>query len=300
MNLTYKIKKEDENININSILKNNLHISSILLSKLIKMQKIFLNNKQINTRNFAKENDILSVSFDYIEDNSNIVPKQMNLSIIYEDEWIIALNKPANIAIHPSMLHFDNSLSNGLKFYFDSIGLKKKIRPINRLDFNTSGLVLFAKCEYVQEALSYQMKNNYFHKEYLAFVQGTLDNKSGSIKLPIARKENSIIERCIDSSGQPSITHYDVLKEFPNYTLIKCKLETGRTHQIRVHMAAIGHPIISDTLYGSSSHLINRQALHSYKMSFCHPITNKHIVLTCDMPQDMKNLLMLPPIQKLI
>ena len=179
-------------------------------------------------------------------------------------------------------------MSNGVRYYFDSINLKKKIRPVNRLDANTSGLVIFAKCEYIQECFIKQMTNNTFKKEYLCITEGIFDKKSGKINLPIARKSGSIIERCIDKSGQNAITHYEVIKEFGNYSLVKCLLKTGRTHQIRVHMSYIGHPLLGDTLYGNSSKLINRQALHSYMIEFVHPISKKVMHFTCDLPEDMK------------
>lgn len=239
----------------------------------------------------ANEGDVISVNFDYTEDNSNIVPTYMNLDIIYEDDWIIAVNKPAGVAVHPSQLHFTDSLSNGIRFYFDKIGLKKKIRPVNRLDFNTSGVVVFAKCEYIHEALSNQMQNNSFHKEYFCIVSGILEKKQGTINLPIARKPNSIIERCISDAGKESITLYEVTKEFVNYSLIHCILKTGRTHQIRVHVKAIGHPIIGDSLYGNKSNLITRQALHSYKIDCIHPITKMPLTLIAKMPKDMEDLL---------
>ena len=191
------------------------------------------------------------------------------------------------------MLHYDNSLSNGVKYYFNLIGLHKKIRPVNRLDRNTSGLVIFAKNEYIQEFLIKEMQSKTFSKEYLAILEGTLDKKQGTINAPIARKKDSIIERCIDNSGDNSITHYKVLKEFDNFSLVNFKLETGRTHQIRVHSSYIGHPILGDDLYGNKSNLINRQALHSYKISFIHPKTREKMHFEIDMPQDMLNIISL-------
>ena len=286
MEINYEIKNSTQTIN--SILKNELKISSRLLYKLIKLNKIKLNHKPCDTRKTGNLGDTITVSFDYEEDNSNIVPTKMDLNIVFEDDWLLVVNKPAGIAIHPSVLHYSDSLCNGIRFYFDKIGLKKKIRPVNRLDLNTSGLVVFAKCEYIQECLINQMKNNQFKKEYLAVCNGFFNEKSGTINLPIARKENSIIERCISENGQTAITHYEVLKEFDNYSLVKCSLETGRTHQIRVHMSAIGHPLLGDSLYGSISDLINRQALHCYNLQFIHPVYNNDLNFFGDLPNDFK------------
>lgn len=286
MKINYEIKNNTQTIN--SILQNELKVSSRLLYKLIKLNKIELNHKPCDTRKTGNLEDTITVNFDYEEDNSNIVPTKMDLNIIFEDDWLLVLNKPAGIAIHPSVLHYSDSLCNGIRFYFDKIGLKKKIRPVNRLDLNTSGLVVFAKCEYIQECLINQMKNNQFKKEYLAVCDGIFNEKSGTINLPIARKENSIIERCISENGQTAITHYEVLKEFDNYSLVKCSLETGRTHQIRVHMSAIGHPLLGDSLYGSISDLINRQALHCYNLQFIHPVYNNDLNFFGDLPNDFK------------
>lgn len=286
MEINYEIKNNTQTIN--NILQNELKVSSRLLYKLIKLNKIELNHKPCDTRKTGNLEDTITVNFDYEEDNSNIVPTKMDLNIVFEDDWLLVVNKPAGIAIHPSILHYSDSLCNGIRFYFDKIGLKKKIRPVNRLDLNTSGLVVFAKCEYIQECLINQMKNNQFKKEYLAVCNGIFNEKSGTINLPIARKRNSIIERCISENGQTAITHYEVLKEFDNYSLVKCSLETGRTHQIRVHMSAIGHPLLGDSLYGSISDLINRQALHCYNLQFIHPVYNNDLNFFGDLPNDFK------------
>lgn len=211
----------------------------------------------------------------------------MDLNILYKDEWLLILNKPSGIAIHPSILHFDTSLSNGVKYYFDTINLKKKIRPVTRLDKDTSGIVVFAKCEYIQECLIKEMQNKTFKKKYYALCTGTFEKSKGTISLPIARRPGSIIERQIDfENGQNSVTNYKVIKTFQNLTLIECELETGRTHQIRVHMSGINHPLLGDTLYGKCSDLINRQALHCHSIEFLHPITNEKIKIDCDLPND--------------
>ena len=289
MELKYKV--ENENLTINQILQNNLKVSSRLLYKLVKNNCIFLNGKECDTRNIASPNDIITINFDYSEDNSNIVPTEMDLNIVFEDDWLLIVNKPAGIATHPSVLHFSDSLCNGIRFYFDSISLKKKVRPVNRLDLNTSGLVVFAKCEYIQECLISQMKSNVFKKDYLAICDGIFEDKVGVIDLPIARKENSIIERCISDNGQPSITHFEVLKNLKEFSLVKCTLETGRTHQIRVHMSAIGHYILGDTLYGEHDSKFKRQLLHAYKIKFIHPIKNTPVEYIANIPDDIAKLI---------
>ena len=277
-------------LNVKDVLKNYFGISSRLLLKLKKNNSVYLNNFICNLNDLVSVGDTVSFCLNYEEDNSNIVATNIPLNIVYEDECLLIINKPPNIAIHPSMLHYDNSLSNGVKYYFNLIGLHKKIRPVNRLDRNTSGLVIFAKNEYVQEFLIKEMQSKTFSKEYLAILEGTLDKKQGTINAPIARKKDSIIERCIDNSGDNSITHYKVLKEFDNFSLVNFKLETGRTHQIRVHSSYIGHPILGDDLYGNKSNLINRQALHSYKISFIHPKTRRKMHFEINMPQDMLDI----------
>lgn len=285
------INKDNYNT-VNDVLINEFQFSSRLMSKLIKNKKIYLNNSFCDTRKSINYNDEIVVDLSGKENNSNIVATNMDLDIIYEDDWFLVVNKQPGIAVHPSSLHYSDSLSNGVKFYFDKIGLKKKIRVVNRLDYNTSGIVVFAKCEYIHEQFSKQMMQHIFQKEYLCIINGFLDNSYGIIDLPIDRKQGSIIERCIDKNGQKSITHYEVLKTFSDYSLVKCILETGRTHQIRVHFSAIGHPLLGDTLYGIASNLINRQALHSNKIDLIHPITKEHLSFESLLPNDMKKLVL--------
>ena len=285
------INKDNYNT-VNDVLINEFQFSSRLMSKLIKNKKIYLNNSFCDTRKSINYNDEIVVDLSGKENNSNIVATNMDLDIIYEDDWFLVVNKQPGIAVHPSSLHYSDSLSNGVKFYFDKIGLKKKIRVVNRLDYNTSGIVVFAKCEYIHEQFSKQMMQHIFQKEYLCIINGFLDNSYGIIDLPIDRKQGSIIERCIDKNGQKSITHYEVLKTFSDYSLVKCILETGRTHQIRVHFSAIGHPLLGDTLYGIASDLINRQALHSNKIDLIHPITKEHLSFESLLPNDMKKLVL--------
>lgn len=282
------IIKDNKYKSINEILKQEFHISSRLLHKIISEKHVMLNGNIIDTRESVKNGDLITIDLNFEEESENIVSTSMNLDIIFEDDALLILNKPAGIAVHPSILHYTDSISNGVKYYFNSTGLKRKIRPVNRLDLNTSGLIIFAKNEYIQECLIQQMNSHIFTKEYIAIVTGHLDKPCGSINLPIARKNNSIIERCISNSGQEAITNYSVIQELKTCSIVKCSLQTGRTHQIRVHMSAIGHPLLGDTLYGSLSPLINRQALHSYRICFIHPITKKKLEFICELPEDMQ------------
>lgn len=277
--------------NVKEVLKAEFSMSDRLLLKLKKLDKIYLNCNVTSVNHPVLENDLIECYLDYEEDNSNIIPTEMPLNIIYEDEAYIVVNKPAGIPVHPSMDHYTDSLSNGIAFYFNQIGLKKKIRPVNRLDKDTSGIVIFAKNEYIQECLVRQMKSKEFIKRYIAVVNGNLDNLEGTIKAPIARKEGSIIERCVSETGDIAITHYKVLKRKTDFDIVECILETGRTHQIRVHFAYLGHSLLSDTLYGTSSSLINRQALHAYEVEFTHPLSKKKVKYIATVPEDLNKLM---------
>ncbi len=277
--------------NVKEVLKAEFSMSDRLLLKLKKLDKIYLNGNVTSVNHPVLENDLIECYLDYEEDNSNIVPTEMPLNIIYEDEAYIVVNKPAGIPVHPSMDHYTDSLSNEIAFYFNQIGLKKKIRPVNRLDKDTSGIVIFAKNEYIQECLVRQMKSKEFIKKYIAVVNGNLDNLEGTINAPIARKEGSIIERCVSETGDIAITHYKVLKRKTDFDIVECILETGRTHQIRVHFAYLGHSLLSDTLYGTSSSLINRQALHAYKVEFTHPLSKKKVKYIATVPEDLNKLM---------
>ena len=286
MKLSYIVNDKYENVK--QVLKEEFNMSDRLTLKLKSNQKIYKNGQVALVNSNVTNNDLIEIYLNTEEDHSNILPTKMDLDILYEDEWMLILNKAPNLPIHPSRMHYEDSLSNGVSYYFDKIGLKKKIRPVNRLDKDTSGIVIFAKNEYIQECLIKQMKQNIFKKEYIAIVEGILGIKKGTISLPISRKEGSIIEREINLNGDNAITHYEVIAEKNNMSKVHILLETGRTHQIRVHFSHIGHPLIGDTLYGNASSHIARQALHAYKISFIHPISKEQMHFTCDLPEDMK------------
>ena len=290
MILTYTISELEEGQKISNILRNKLNISSRLLTKLKMNKKILVNDVPVFSSHIVNSGDFITVKINF-EEEDYIEAENIPLDILYEDEFLLAVNKPAGIVVHPSSYHLNGTLANGVKFYLNN---NKKIRPINRLDRDTSGIVLFAKNEYIQECMK---QENTMKKEYLTILTGLLDEKIGTIDAPIARKPDSIMERIVDESGQTAITHYKVLEECCSndvdltLSFVQVKLETGRTHQIRVHFAYKGNAILGDTLYGVETSLINRQALHAWSLSFVHPISKEQIMIETPLPEDMKNVL---------
>lgn len=290
MELYYTVTESDDSIK--QVLKNKFNMSERFILKLKNHQCIFVNDFPVPINFKINSGDNLVIKENFVEDSSNIVSNsEINLDILFEDDYFLIVDKPAGIAVHPSILHYSDSLCNGVKYYFEKIGLKKKIRPINRLDKDTSGIVIFAKNEYIQECLVRQMSSNTFKKKYIAILLGILEKDFGTITAPIARKDDSIIERCIDENGEKAISHFKVIKRFDNLTQVEYTLETGRTHQLRVHSSFIGHPILGDSLYGKKSNLISRQALHAYEISFVHPITKREVIIFSRLPLDMQKIL---------
>lgn len=292
MELNYLVKENDYTT-VKEILKAHFHLSERLLLKLKRHHLIFLNGQPILPHTKVHLGDLITVSITFIEKSENILPTPMNLDIIFEDDTMLIVNKPAGIPVHPSQSHFTDSLCNGIQAYFENMQISTKIRPVNRLDKDTSGIVIFAKNEYIQECLIHQMKNHTFTKYYQAILCGNLEEtqKINTICAPIARKIDSIMEREIHPNGQTAITHYELIQNYIDFCLVKFQLETGRTHQIRVHCKHIGHPILGDTLYGTASKRISRQALHAYKIEFIHPITKQTMKLETVLPPDIQNLI---------
>ena len=290
MILKYKVN-DNKFYNIKDVAKNYYHFSDKLIVKLKHLKKIRLNGNVSNISKTVIIGDEIEFDLNYEEESENIIATKINLNIIFEDESLLIVNKATNTPIHPSINHYEDSLSNGVKYYFNKINLNKKIRPVNRLDKDTSGLVIFAKNEYIQENLINQMKTGTFQKEYIAVLEEILPKKQGTINAPIARKLESIIEREVNfETGQEAITHYKVIYEENNLSLVEFKLQTGRTHQIRVHSKYIGCPILGDSLYNKKSTLINRQALHAFKIEFIHPILKKKMSFEVKPPKDIQNI----------
>ena len=289
--LSYVVEPEFTGYTIEKYLKlkNYSHGCLVFLKK--TEEGIKRNGVWAYTRDKLNAGDTLDILFAEEEASETIGPVAMNLDIVYEDEDILVLNKPADTPIHPSQGNYDNSLANGVKYYYEKQGINVVFRCINRLDRDTTGLVVIAKNMLSGAALNLAMVNREIHRTYLAVVKGALP-ENGTINFPIGRRDGSTVERCVDfENGESAVTHFACLEKNEKYSLAKVWLETGRTHQIRVHMNAIGHPLPGDFLYHNDRSEIGRQALHSWKLEFKHPITGEEMAFEQPLPEDMRNLL---------
>lgn len=288
--LQYEITNEYDGISINDFLLQHGY-SRKLITKLKKTEfSIMVNGKWSYTKERLHQGELLRISIMEEQESQNIVPIPMPLDIYYEDEDILVVNKPANTPIHPSQNNYENTLANGIMYHFKEQGLSCLFRCINRLDRDTTGLTIIAKNMLSSCILSNMMKKRQIHREYLAVVNGLIP-AYGTITAPIARVYGSTIERCVNfERGEPAITHFRRLSYKNGKALVSIKLETGRTHQIRVHMKYIGHPLPGDFIYNPNDTTIGRQALHSHKLSFPHPITKETMNFFAPLPKDMKTI----------
>ncbi|MBE5906995.1 MAG: RluA family pseudouridine synthase [Lachnospiraceae bacterium] len=290
MNRTFEYQINEENT-IRDFLKKKGYSKPILTSIKYSDCSLFVNEKPAMLFHTLKPNDTLRVNIKEAFPSEHILPVNLPLSIVFEDEDLIVVNKPANMPIHPSIKNYDNTLANALAYYYAKEDSPFVFRCMNRLDKDTTGLTVIAKNPFSAAILSRSMKNREFIRIYYAGVKGH-PLKVGTIQAPIARESDSIITRKVDyENGQPAITHYEVITYGVNYSLIKLKLETGRTHQIRVHMKHLGHPLPGDFIYCPDFTDIKRQALHAKSLSFPHPITGKQLYFDTDIPADIMHLL---------
>ena len=249
---------------------------------------IVLNGERGFGRSVLKEGDRLVVTVPEVESGENIIRTEMDLDILYEDEDILVINKPAGMPVHPSMGNYENTLANGIAWYFSQKGEDFVYRCINRLDRDTTGALILAKNPLSAAVLSVQMKRRQIRRTYLALVDGVLP-ESGVVDAPIARMEGSVITREVNfETGESAVTHYERLAVGRYYSLAELHLETGRTHQIRVHMKYIGHPLPGDYLYHPDYRWIQRQPLHSFQLEFTHPITKEPMLFTAPVPEDFR------------
>lgn len=288
-----EIKVNASGERIDSYLSNVTDYSRTKISKAIKEGSVLVNNTVTSSSYKVKEGDSISISIP--EEEINIEPEEMNLDILFEDEYLAIINKASGVVVHPAVGNYSHTLVNGLMYHFNKVSKKHTIRPgiVHRLDKDTSGLMIVAKDDKTHELLSEMIKNRKVDRHYLALVWGIVSHDKGRIEAPIGRDINDRQKYTVtDLNGKDSITNFSVIERYHDVTLIECKLETGRTHQIRVHMNYIGHPIVNDPVYGKRK-IINNfgQMLHSYSLFFIHPITKKTLSFKQNPPKEFNDIL---------
>lgn len=285
--LNYTIPKDFEGTSLLSFLKEKRYSSQIVTHLKRTENGILLNGVWGRVRDTLHENDILTITLIESESSENIVSTNLPLDIVYEDEDLMVINKAADVPIHPSQGNYDNTLANAVAYYFTQKNEHFTYRCINRLDRDTTGLLILAKHMYSASLLSNMVQDRKIHREYLAIATGLVPEE-GIIEAPIGRVNGSTIERQVDTeNGDYACTHYKRLTYKNGYSLVSLKLATGRTHQIRVHMKYIGHPLPGDFLYNPDYSVIKRQALHSHRLQFVHPITGQDMEFVAELPVDM-------------
>lgn len=287
----YITTEEDGDLDIKGVLRRHFQFSARMRSKIKRENLVRLNGKETSGWIRTKPGDIVTICLP--EERSNFVPEDIPLSIIYEDDSLLIINKQPGLIVHPTKGHVGHTLANGIMKYILDSEQTFKIRFMNRLDMDTSGVVAVAKNSHCQASFMKQSQAGIVQKQYLAIVKGIVTADSGTIDLPIGQPDPGRVERAVTADGAPSLTHYRVLDRYrAGYSLVELSLETGRTHQIRVHMAHIGHPVVSDHLYGETNpFLIERQALHARRLALKHPVTNEPVDFEAELPDDMKRLI---------
>ncbi|WP_434295894.1 RluA family pseudouridine synthase [Clostridium botulinum] len=292
--LIFVVKKINHNIDIKDYLREMENLSGRFIRKAVRDGRVFVNKEKVIKKNKLSQDDLIEIYMQE-DEHQNIEAEDMNIEIVYEDNDIIVINKRPGIVVHPTKGHPTGTLSNGILYHFKKNGEKSIVRLVSRLDRDTSGLIIIAKNQFSHMRLASDMSKDSFRKIYIAVVHGSMKEKEGRINLPIYKEEESeSIKRIVDERGQESITTYEVLEELSKGSVVRLELETGRTHQIRVHMSHLGHPLYGDSLYGKGEEekeYIERQALHAYKLEFPHPRTGDILKLQCSLPDDIKNLI---------
>jgi len=289
--LNWLIDNQNAGKQLKELLKEKEISRTALTDIKFKGGSIIVNNEPVNVRYILKEGDEVTVIFPAEIPSEGVKGEDIQLSILFEDEFLLVVNKPAGMNTIPSREHPDGSLANALVGYYQRAGLQATSHIVTRLDRDTSGIVLIAKHRHVHHLFSKMQQKGQVKRVYEAFAGGLLTENNGTIKEPIGRKADSIIEREVRMDGQYACTHYHVIKRYPAFTYIELQLDTGRTHQIRVHMSYMGHPLLGDDLYGGSTALLNRQALHCKEIRFNHPFIREELTFTASIPADMSQII---------
>ena len=290
--LELSIPPELAGVKVDTLLKRHLHLSGTVVRRIKWLSDgILVDGARVNTRFCPREGQVLSVRLDDPERRSGIVPAPGPLDILYEDGDMVVLNKAPGVSVHPGPGHFDDTLGNFLLYYYDLEGETADFHPVHRLDRGTSGLLAAAKHPHAQEVLKNQLHTNAFRRTYLAVCEGVPQPLEGTIEAPLGPRPGSLMEQMVRPDGKFARTRYKVLGTYGGRALVKLQLDTGRTHQIRVHMAYMGHPLTGDFLYGEENRaLIGRPALHSARLELRHPVTGEQMIFSATVPQDMANL----------
>ena len=291
--LNWTVPPELAGIKVDTLLKRHLNLSGTVVRRIKWLEDgILVDGVRVNTRFVPRAGQVLSVRLSDPERRSGIVPAPGPLDLIYEDEDLVVLNKTPGVSVHPGPGHFDDTFCNFLLYYYDSVGIEADAHPVHRLDRGTSGLLAVAKHAHAQEVLKNQLHTAAFRREYLAVCRGAPFPAAGVVDAPLGPKPGSLVEQMVRPDGKPARTRYETLAVYGGRALLRLELDTGRTHQIRVHLAHLGHPLLGDFLYGAEEpDLIPRPALHSWRLALRHPITGKELLFTAPVPADMAGLL---------
>jgi 23S rRNA pseudouridine1911/1915/1917 synthase len=289
--LTFSINEQHDGKLLRQFLQENGISRTALTDIKFHGGALYVNSRPVTVRHVLRAGETLSVVFPPERTSDWMDPEEMPLDIVYEDEYVLVVNKPAGLATIPSRHHPGGTLANGLLHHYRQQQLDSTVHIITRLDRDTSGLVLVAKHRHVHHLLSTLQQKGQVTRTYEAVCHGVIDEEEGTIDAPISRQNDSIIAREVREDGKRAITHFRVLERLSGYTYVSLRLETGRTHQIRVHLAYLGHPLAGDELYGGSREMIGRQALHSRQLSFFHPFARQLYTFTAPLPDDMARLI---------
>ncbi|MBP3461754.1 MAG: RluA family pseudouridine synthase [Bacilli bacterium] len=289
-----EIKVEESNVRLDQYLTKKLDYSRSKVEKLIKENNILVNNKETKKSYILKENDIINIK-EIDEEEIYIEPEKMDLDIVYEDDDVIVVNKENGVVVHPAPGNYKHTLVNGLMYHSKLSSINGEFRPgiVHRIDAYTTGLLMVAKNDKAHIDLAKQLEEKTTHRKYIALVWGVINTDTGTIDAPIGRDINDRKKMAVtDINSKDAITHFKVLERYSNATLIELELETGRTHQIRVHMNYIGYPIVNDPVYGKRKIIDNTgQCLHAKELGFVHPTTKKYMEFTSELPECFLNIL---------